>query len=107
MKDPANAHIVAKSKAVGPPPPRTGPYTDMPGRTEEEMFDRGKVLFTELTGKDVSNLSHGKSGFNDMTFGNLFGGIWCRDGLSLHERSLMVCCIGATCVYSHMLPHAG
>ena len=62
----------------------------MPGSTAEEKFERGKVLFTELTGRDVSKLNMGFSAFNDTTFGHLFGDIWCRDGLSLFERSLLV-----------------
>ena len=57
----------------------------------ETKFERGKALFTKLTTKDVSKLKSGKSGFNDATFGNLFGGIWCRSLLSLRERSFITC----------------
>merc|ERR1712029_1209497 len=61
------------------------------GRTFLEKFERGKALFTELNTRDASRLSPGRTGFNDVTFANLFGDIWCRPGLSLKERSFIVC----------------
>merc|ERR1719456_721079 len=44
----------------------------------------------ELTGQNMDKLKVGVTGFTDLTFANLFGDLWCREGLSLFERSLLV-----------------
>lgn len=90
FKDPQNKAIVDKASAAPALPPRTGAYVTMPGQTTAELFERGKVLMKELTGNDNSKLKMGVTGFTDVTFANLFGDLWCRDGLSLFERSLLV-----------------
>lgn len=57
----------------------------------EESFEAGKDLFKRLNGRDMSQLEYGKEAYWDVTFGHVFGSIWTRPGLSLRDRSFMVC----------------
>jgi len=57
---------------------------------DAERFEQGRARFGELMGRDIKSES-GADEFMDVTFENLFGDIWNREGLSLRDRSMITC----------------
>jgi 4-carboxymuconolactone decarboxylase len=89
LADDQNQVIVQRARQQRIPERTDAPY-QCSAESPSERFQRGKLLMKTLTGRESYMNVVPDGGFLDVTFGNLFGDVWCRARLSIFERSSIV-----------------